>query len=60
MRFWTDPKGWVARRLLNAAFAVDRECPLMCDQKRGWRFERNWKPQTLGEKLAPFLDRAKR
>lgn len=37
-----DFRHWLARKLLNLAFRVDRECTLMCDARMGWMFRRDW------------------
>ena len=48
-----DIRGWIARKLLNLANAIDPDCKIMCDAIRGWHFQRGWKQPVMGEYAAP-------
>jgi hypothetical protein len=45
---WIDWRGWLARKLLEAANRVDPDCRVMCDQRAGWIFRRGWTPPIGG------------
>jgi hypothetical protein len=41
-------RGWIARKLLNAACRVDPRTTIMCDARMGWHFQRRWKQPVMG------------
>jgi len=42
----SDWRGYVARRLLSLAYAIDKDCKVMCDAAAGWKFQRGWQQST--------------